>query len=68
MTVIDGFDISTAKGCKDFNEKFTDFKASINKDGGVTLEGLKKQEHLIYYDGEDKMFKTEKHEQNTNSL
>ena len=23
-------------------------------------EGLKKQEHLIYYDGEDEMFKTEK--------
>ena len=60
MCIIDGFDISTEKGCKEFNEKFTDFKASINKGGGFTLEGLKKQKHLIYYDGEDEMFKTGK--------
>mgnify|MGYP003672475917 FL=1 len=60
MCIIDGFDISTEKGCKEFNEKFTDFKASINKGGGFTLEGLKKQEHLIYYDGEKEMFTVEK--------
>lgn len=60
MCIIDGFDLSTEAGCNGFNEKFTDFKASINKDGGFTLEGLKKQKHLIYYDGEDNMFKTEK--------
>ena len=43
MCIIDGFDISTEKGCKEFNEKFTDFRASINKEGGFTLEGLKKK-------------------------
>ena len=58
MVVIDGIDISTQKGCDEFNEKFTDFNAYITEGGGVCLEGLKKQEHLIYYDGEDKMFKT----------
>ena len=56
MCIIDGFDISTEKGRKEFNEKFTDLRASINKEGGFTLKGLKKQEHLIYYGREKGMF------------
>jgi len=60
MCIIDGIDISTEEGCAEFNKTHTDIKATYEKDGGFTLEGLKKQKHLIYYDGEDKMLKTEK--------
>lgn len=63
MIQIGDIKLVTQEDCDEFNSKYKDIKAEIDDEGGISLRGIKNQEHLIASNRNTKLFDIDKIEE-----